>query len=146
MNSNYHILRAKQLARNLAPFMGARGLNRPVKGWISAMREVSGVTLRELASKLGISHQSVAALEKAEAEERITLKRLRNAADALECELVYALVPKKGTVADFAQAKSLKDATDRVLAVEHSMALEGQQVGGVEQKIKEEATRCSKHA
>jgi predicted DNA-binding mobile mystery protein A len=145
MNINYNQLRINQLTRSLEPFMNARSMNRPAKGWLLAMREVSARTMRELASKLEISHQTYAALEKAEAEDRITLKRLREAAEALDCQLVYALVPRKGTIQDFAEAKTLKSIRERVNAVEHSMALEAQQVGNVEEKVKEEMARVQKY-
>ncbi len=109
------------------------------------MRELSGTSLRELASKLHVSFQTVAALEKAEAEDRITLKRLRETADALGCELIYGLIPKKGTVQDFAQAKTYNSIKERVSAVEHSMALEAQQTGDIDEKVREEVAKTLKY-
>lgn len=85
-----------------------------------------------------------AQFERSEAGYRITLKSLRQAADALECDLVYALVPRQGTLRDLAERRAIELATPDVLAVEHTMALEDQAVGGVKQKIKEEANRLLK--
>jgi len=144
MTEDYKQLRIKQLTRSSEPFLKGRSVNRPAKGWLSAMREVSGITLRELASRLRVSHQTIAALEKSEAADRVTLKRLRAAAEALDCQLVYAIVPRAGTVEDFAEKKVLGNLRNRVLAVDHSMALEAQQVGDVEEKIREEAARILK--
>jgi hypothetical protein len=48
----------------------------------------------KVARTLKSSRQLPVQLEKAEAEDRVTLKSLRAAAQALGCELVYALVPK----------------------------------------------------
>jgi enoyl-CoA hydratase/carnithine racemase len=82
-----------------------------------------------------------AQFEKSETDYRITLKSLSQAADALGCDLVYALVPKQGTLHDLAQHRATEAATADVLAVEHTMALENQAVGGVKEKIREEAHR-----
>ncbi|HKC72010.1 MAG TPA: hypothetical protein VKB60_10325, partial [Terriglobales bacterium] len=76
-----------------------------------------------------------------EAEYRITLGSLRNAADALGCQLVYALLPKNGSIQELAEESARTKAAENVRAVEHSMALEDQAVGGVEEKIAEETRR-----
>src|ERR1700681_4556552 len=98
MNAKFRQLRIKQLSEQMKPFLAARGGTRPWKGWLAAMREISGLSLRGLAARLHTPHQLVAALEKSEAADRITLKKLRQTADALGCELVYALVPKSGSI------------------------------------------------
>ena len=120
-------------------------MNRPAKGWIFAMRQVSGITLRELAARLKISHQTVAALEKSEAEDRITLKRLKEVAEQMDCQLVYAIVPRNGSIEEFARAKDSQEVIRRVLAVSHTMALEDQQVGNVAEKLKEELDKLFHH-
>ena len=66
-----------------------------------------------------------------------TLASLRDAADALRCQLVYALVPKSGSIHDLAEQGARMKAAENVRAVEHSMALEDQAVGGIEDKIEE---------
>jgi predicted DNA-binding mobile mystery protein A len=144
MKPEFHSLRIKHLSQQLKPFLELRSTARPWKGWLSAMREISGITLKELAGKLKTSPQVVAALQKSEAADRITLRKLRAAADALNCELIYALVPKTGSVQDFAEAKMTHEVDARIRAVEHSMMLEDQAVGGVEEKIKEELRFRSK--
>ena len=110
-------------------------MSRPAKGWIFAMRQVSGTTLRDLAVKLKIKHQTVAALEKSEAEDRITLKRLREVAEQMNCQLVYAIVPRGGSIEEFAMAKDSQEVKQRAMAVSHTMALEDQTVGNMEEKI-----------
>ena len=84
MRSAYRGLRLKQLDRSLEPFQAARVVSRPQKGWIRAIREAMGVSAGELGRILGSSRQLPLQLEKAEADDRITLKSLRKAADALE--------------------------------------------------------------
>lgn len=140
-NNTWNYLRIKQISRNLEQFMKARGTSRPNNGWILAMRELSGRTLRESAANMKIRHQSFAALEKSEAEETITLKKLRQAAEALDCELVYALVPRKGTIQEYAEAKTLQKVRSSLMAIEHSMTLENQQTGNIEEKIREQVKK-----
>jgi predicted DNA-binding mobile mystery protein A len=142
MKREFRDLRLRQLERNLRPFLHAQEIARPQKGWIRAIREATGLTLRELATRMKRSLTLAAQFEKSEAEYRITLASLRHAADALGCDLVYALVPKQGTLQDLAKGRATQQATDDVLAVEQTMALEDQAVGGVKEKIEEEASRA----
>jgi len=60
----------------------------------SGYREAIGVSSGELAQRMGTSRQLWLQQEKAEAEGRITLRSLRTLANALDCDLVYALVPE----------------------------------------------------
>jgi predicted DNA-binding mobile mystery protein A len=144
MKENFKSLRNQQLAKSIQPFLAAKGAPRPQKGWLRAIREANGVTLQELAKRLHRANSVVAHLETSEAEYRITLGKLREAADALGCQLVYALVPKNGSVQDLAEARARAKAAENVRAVEHSMALEDQAVGNVEEKIKNETQRLLK--
>src|SRR5437588_2050646 len=82
MNPEFRTLRVEQLERALHPFLAAKETPRPQKGWIRAIREASGVTVREMARRLRRAPSVAAHLEGSEAEYRITLGRLRDAADA----------------------------------------------------------------
>ena len=141
MRAQFRGLRLKQLDRSLEPFRAARAAPRPQKGWIRAIREAMGVSGGELGRILGSSRQLPLQLEKAEADDRITLKSLRKAADALECDLVYALVPKAGTMRELIENRARRQARKHVLRVEHSMALEDQAVGRIDEAVEEEARR-----
>jgi predicted DNA-binding mobile mystery protein A len=141
MHPEFKRLRLKQIDRALEPFAATRNSPRPQKGWLRAVREATGITLRQMASRLKKTPSLVAKLEKSEAEYRITLGSLREAADALGCQLVYALVPKSGSIQELAEERSRTEAAENVRAVEHSMALEDQAVGGVPEKIEEETRR-----
>ena len=69
--------------------------SKPVRGWIKAIREALGMTAEQLAKRLGVKQPSVVALEQSEAKGTIELATLRRVAEALDCTLVYALVPNK---------------------------------------------------
>ena len=144
MKPEFRRLRLRQLERTLKPFLAAKASSRPPKGWIRAIREATGIPLHQISRRLHKSTPLVSYLEKSEAEYRITLGNLRDAADALGCDLVYALVPKHGSIQDIAEERARTKATENVRAVEHSMALEDQAVGGIEDKIEEETRRILK--
>jgi predicted DNA-binding mobile mystery protein A len=141
MRNEFRNLRLKQLDRSLEQFQEAKKLPRPSKGWIRAIRQALGVSSGELARRLGTSRQLPLQLEKSEAEDRITLKSLRAAANALDCDLVYALVPRAASMEELIENRVRAGARQRVLAVEHSMALEDQAVGNVDEAVEAEARR-----
>jgi predicted DNA-binding mobile mystery protein A len=143
MRDEFRNLRLKQLDRTLEPFRAARRICRPQKGWLRAIREAVGISAGDLARTLGTSRQLPLQLEKAEAEDRITLKSLRTAANALDCDLVYALVPKAGTMEELIENRARAQARKQVLGVEHSMALEDQAVGRIEEAVEAETRRLA---
>ena len=68
---------------------------RPPAGWLRAIREALGMTSAVLADRLEITASVVRKLEHAEAIDAITLGTLRRVAEALDCDLQYALVPRR---------------------------------------------------
>ena len=141
MRSEFKNLRLKQLDRALEPYRAAREVPRPSKGWIRTIRQALGVSSGELARRLGTSRQHPLQLEKGEAEDRVTLKSLRAAANALDCDLVYALVPRAGSMQELIEKRARAEAKNRVLGVEHSMALENQAVGRIDEAVEAETRR-----
>jgi predicted DNA-binding mobile mystery protein A len=87
------------------------------------------MTAAALARRLGMSNAGVRKLEKAEADEVITLASLRKLANALDCELQYALVPRTSLEQTLKQ-RALQVARERLRPVSHSMSLEDQAVDG----------------
>jgi predicted DNA-binding mobile mystery protein A len=67
----------------------------PVRGWIKAIREGLGMSSAQLAKRLLVRQPSVANMEQSEAKGTIELATLRRVAEALDCTLIYALVPNK---------------------------------------------------
>jgi predicted DNA-binding mobile mystery protein A len=80
-----------------------------------------------LARQLGVTPHSILKLEKAEAEEKITLASLKKLANALDCELQYTLVPRK-PLEEILELRALKVARERLQPISHSMSLENQEV------------------
>jgi predicted DNA-binding mobile mystery protein A len=141
MRNEFRNLRLQQLDRTLEAFRAAAKTPRPQKGWLRAIREAAGISASEIARTLKTSRQLPVQLEKAEAEDRITLKSLRAAANALGCELVYALVPKAHSLQDLVEERARSQANEHVRRVKHSMALEDQAVGRVEEAVEAETKR-----
>ncbi|MGB6688883.1 MAG: helix-turn-helix domain-containing protein [Terracidiphilus sp.] len=131
----------KQLDRALEPYRAAREVPRPSGGWIRTIRQALGVSSGEVGRELGTSRQLPLQLEKGEAEYRITLKSLRAVANALGCDLVYALVPRAGSMQESIEDRARAEAKNRVLSVEHSMALENQAVGRIDETVETETRR-----
>jgi predicted DNA-binding mobile mystery protein A len=146
MKPEYRNLRLKQLADTLDKFTDAKQTARPGRGWLRAVREALGVSQQEVAIASKVKRQSIIGFEKAEASDRITLRNLRRVADAMGCELVYAIVPKAGSIEELAEQRTRSEATRRVLSVEQTMALEDQASGGVKELIDNETRRMNKRS
>jgi predicted DNA-binding mobile mystery protein A len=117
-------LRLKQLEGQLSPTRSILGLERPSAGWLRAIRQALGLSLKTVAIRLKQTPQAVKQAEESEAAGTITLKRLEAAAEAMGCRVVYALVPRHGSLSNLARAGE-HEALD---SVQRTMALEGQAV------------------
>jgi predicted DNA-binding mobile mystery protein A len=113
-------LRRKDLLPALAP---------PPRGWIKAIREALGMSTAQLAQRMGVKQPSVVAIEQSESLGRIQLDTLQRAAAALNCSLVYALVPNE-PLEDMVRARARQIAAAHLGSVEHTMALEDQSAIG----------------
>jgi predicted DNA-binding mobile mystery protein A len=119
----------KQLDQTLGRFSAMRTVREPSGGWIRSIREALGMGLESFANKVGVTTRSAALkLEKNEVSGAITLRRLKDAADALGCELIVAFVPREPLL-DQAQRQALTRARKRLSRVEHTMQMESQGVG-----------------
>jgi transcriptional regulator with XRE-family HTH domain len=65
------------------------------ESWLQRAREASLMSASQAADKMGISRAGFHAMETREKEGGISLDILARAAQALDCELVYAIRPKK---------------------------------------------------
>lgn len=69
---------------------------RPIQGWIKTIRCALKMTVQQLADRLGLTRRTVRGFETSEIKDMITLGTLKKVANAMECELIYAFVPKSG--------------------------------------------------
>lgn len=115
---------------------------RPPRGWVRAIRDALGMSSPELARRMGVSQSTVASLERSEAAETINAASLRRAAEALDCEVVYFLVPRR-SLEESARAQARRKASQHLAAVVHHGRLEDQAVtdDDLTDQIEELATR-----
>jgi predicted DNA-binding mobile mystery protein A len=125
MSTEFNYLRLEQLQGALAAYQALLAKMPPPRGWLKEIREALGRTERQQAERLGVAGSTLHKSEQSEAEERITLGQLRKLADGLDCELVYALVPRK-PLTDVVQDRATRLAREEVYGVAHTMSLEDQ--------------------
>jgi predicted DNA-binding mobile mystery protein A len=116
-----------QLDKRLNTLPEPESLARPPRGWIKAIREALGLTSRQFAKRLGVSQPRVIEIEGAEVSGAVTLDSLQRAANALECRLVYALVPRR-PLQTLVEERAEQLARKRLKTAAHTMALEAQNV------------------
>jgi predicted DNA-binding mobile mystery protein A len=95
--------------------------------WIRSVREALGMSGRQLAARLGVEPPRVTALEKAEVAGNVTVHSLQKAADALDCDFVYAFVPRT-SFEDTLRKRAQVVAARRIDRVSHTMRLEDQEL------------------
>lgn len=74
---------------------------------------------------MGLSQPRAVEIEKAEVAGSITLESLRRVARAMDCELVYALVPRQ-SLETMVEQRAMALANRRVKSAHHTMVLEDQ--------------------
>lgn len=116
------------IEKKLRPWTALRTDNVPRSGWIKAVRGALGMNTRQLAERVGVEQSNITRLEEREPSGKITLERLAKTAHAMNCKLIYAIVPNDR----FATLEAIIDERARDLAqqlvrtTEHSMRLEKQ--------------------
>jgi predicted DNA-binding mobile mystery protein A len=105
---------------------------RPRSGWIKAVRTALGMSQDTLAKRLGVTRAAVTHLESAERDGAITLSKLSEVAAALNCTLVYALVPDS-SLEEVVRQQAARVVDRQLGYVNATMTLEDQAVGPREQ-------------
>ena len=114
-----------------AEFKDRRSLRQrelPKKSWIKVIRTALGMTARQLSQRLHMTEQGVSDLEQREANETITLRALRKAANALNADLVVTVVPRK-PLEEMVHEQARSKAMEERNRVAHTMRLESQETG-----------------
>jgi predicted DNA-binding mobile mystery protein A len=120
-------LQLDQLEEKIKAYSSAKSTPTPPTGWIRAIRLALGMSLQQLANKLSMTRQSVQEMENREQNGSITIKSLREAANALNMDLVYGFVPKDGSLDALVERKAKDLATKIVLRTSNTMKLEDQE-------------------
>lgn len=135
-------LQLQQLDRKMMAFASLQGIVTPPTGWLKAVRLALGISAQQLASKLSITRQGVQDMERREKEGAVTIKSLRETANALDMQLVYGFVPRDGSLEALINRKAAELATRIVMRTSNTMKLEDQENSKqrIEKAIEERAT------
>ena len=116
-----------QIDRRIEAIRSTKDMASVRGGWLKFMRLALGLTMQELAQRAGLAASNIAQAEKRETEGKITLELLHKLAQAMECEVVYSIVPKKD-IHTFIKDKAVEKARGALLNADLHMKLEDQKV------------------
>lgn len=137
MISHLTQLKRTQIEEMLQPYRNLPTTSTPRGGWVRAIREGLGMSAAQLATRLGVIRQSVEAYERSEARGKITLESLNKVAEAMNCRLVYALVPAK-PLEEMQRDRAQQLAEALMKPIAHTMKLEAQTLSDKEETRKRE--------
>jgi len=148
MSARFDKLRVRQLDEALAPFQDLRNRPAPRGGWLRTIRKALGMTARQLAARTGKSQTAVLSIERNEASGTTQLDSLQDLANALDCDVVYAIVPRT-SLRERLDRQACTIASQTVGRVSASMELEEQGVSKEERarqidELAEEILRAPK--
>jgi len=120
-------LQIQQLNGKMLAFASLQKVVPPPTGWIKALRNAIGMSMLQLGNRLSITKQSVQDMESREKDGSISIKALREAARALDMQLIYGFVPNDGSLEALIDRKAKELATQIVMRTNNSMKLEDQE-------------------
>jgi len=123
-----------QLDQKVAKISTLSNKSIPDSGWIRTIRKCLNISLGQMSKRMGITPSSWREIEIREQEKSISLKKLEEAAKALDCKLVYFIVPNEGSFDKLIEKRARKIAEEVVKRSAQSMELEDQ--GNTVERIK----------
>ncbi len=137
MSRSSHMLQVRQLDQSLELLRQLTYAKKasPKSGWIAAIRKSLGMSGSALAKRMGVSQSALAQYEKNEKDGSITLQTLEKVANALDADLVYAIVPRR-PIKEILEDRAAEVARKRILPLAHSMSLEDQSAS-IEEEIED---------
>lgn len=64
------------------------------KSWLRGSRQAQNLKGVDMATRMGVSPARISMMERDEKRGAVTLKMMQKAAQAMDCEFVYALIPR----------------------------------------------------
>lgn len=135
-------LQFQQLSNKMLAIASLQKVADPPTGWLKAIRLALGMSSQQVANKLSVTRQGVQDMERREKDGSITIKALREVANALDMQLVYGFVPKDGSLDALVDRKARELAKQIVLRTSNTMKLEDQENSQerIEKAMEERAT------
>ena len=121
-------MQRKIIERKIESLAPLRKYQAPPSGWLKAIRGALGISTRQIAERIGIRHEAIVQFEQSEVKGGVSLATLQKVARAMNCKLVYAIVPAEpfSDLEGIIDDQALKTAASLVSRVDHTMRLEKQ--------------------
>lgn len=98
-------------------------IEKPLQGWLKTIREFLGMTSTQFAKKIQVSQSRVINME--QNEKNLKISTMERIADSLDCDFIYAFVPRENIETIFYN-QARKKALKILKKVNHNMGLENQ--------------------
>ena len=134
MTSLKKILIQKQVDELIQSYLSGKYQVQTSLGWIQSIRLALGMSLRQLAEKIGVSASALNNFEKREQTDAITLATLKKAAAAMDMDLVYYFKPKNGSIKNTIVKQAQIKALEIINQSNQTMKLEDQETNYLSQQ------------
>ena len=125
MSNDFKKLMREQVQEKLNDFAVLTKQSIPIDGWIRTIRDALGMSSYVLAQRLGCAPSNISTMEKREKQGSITLETLEQVAQAMNCKLVYCLIPLE-PLDKMLERQARIVAKKKIRLINHSMKLEEQ--------------------
>ena len=117
----------EQLDDKISKFISLKDFIIPPEGWIFSIRTALGMSLRQLATRLKITAQSVKEIETREKNGTVSINVLKRVSNALDMKFIYGFIPKSTTLEKMIEKRAFELAKEIVLRTSANMKLEDQE-------------------
>ena len=135
MSSIQKTLIQKQMDELIQTFVSGKQNVQTSAGWIQSARLALGMSLRQLAERVGVSVSALTNFEKREQADSVSLATLKKAANAMDMELVYYFKPKDGSIKNAVEKQARKKAQEILNQSNQTMKLEDQETNSSSQEL-----------
>ena len=99
----------------------------PSNGWINTLRKTLNISLMQLGKKLKVTSQNINQYEQREKDYSISIQKLKDVAEVLDMNFVYAFIPNGGSLEKIIEKRAYEVAKEIVMRTSHTMKLEDQE-------------------
>lgn len=119
------VLQIRALDKKTSDLKSTKNIVPQSSGWIKTVREAIGMTVSQLAARLGVTQPRITKMESN--EDNLKLSTMKKAAEAMNCDFVYYFKPKT-TFQNLVDEQAQKKAAEVLKTVNVNMALENQEI------------------
>ena len=122
---NARVLQIRALDKKTFDLKSAKNIVSQPSAWIKTVREAIGMTVSQLAARLGVTQPRITKMESN--EDNLKLSTMKKVAEAMNCEFVYYFKPRT-TFQNLVDEQAQKKAAEVLKTVNVNMALENQEI------------------